>query len=319
MTDSDCSASLRFLIITSSLAVTRFVATYIPALILISSYLVALVRAKDIHLKIKTLLINLILPDLVLVIKAVFDLFFHPIRAFVGNERFLVTCYLNSYTAFVSQNGNSLMAALYAVAIFWTVKFNIKSLKWKAIIICLTAIWVFSTAQATILFFSDFRRSENGYCLLDLTPLYVAVVVSSTAVLAVCTLITVIFSIVSYRYVKRNTLTDESGSSAVQRSLVKLLVFEAFKIFTNLLRSIIIVVITINNNLTSFSDNYTENVGLLIVRNVIGFLLNAFVVILTVIMSVVFLKAVREAFKQMLPKCLQPALNCCTTEAGRAN
>ena len=296
MSNSTSSASLLFLTINSSVAVALFVVMYLPALILGSMYLVALVHAKGIHLKMKVLLVNITLPDLITVSGLCFESIFQPMRSFVSNDRYLITCVLYYMATVIGQDGNGLLAAVFAVVVFWSVKYNIKTFKWKTIIACLTCIWVFTMAQATLVVVSRSTRSTSGFCQVDLSAIILTVTVLSVSALAVCTLITVIFSVVSYHYVKRSSISDDSGT--VKKSLVNLLVFEAAKASSILIRVGITIGVIVN--LPQYSD--LESIPSLILTHATG-LFFGMLVLLTIIMSLVFLKPACDAFKQMFRPC----------------
>lgn len=308
MSNLTSSASEQFLAIHSSLAILIFVIFYTSSLTLDVLYVVALVRAKDIRLKMKVLLINNLAPDLIVIVTVFVYLVLQPVRAYENNASFRkVSCLIYYSLQAANQDGSILAPLLFAVSVYVCVKCSIKKLKWSVILTYISVSWSVTIAHAA----STFLRpqgvgSANGFCTLDVGPGGVSFVIGFCVVFGLCVCITVTFAVASFTYVKRNMI----DSDTVKRSLAKVLVFEATKAVFLLIQVTVIFAGIVRSDvfISAFNNPSQGGTAALVIYYILGssFALTA---LITPIMSVILLKPIHDAFKQLL----EPLIRCLRT------
>ena len=170
MSNSTSSASDQFLAVHSSLAVLFYATIHLPTQVLGALYLVALLRAKGIHSKMKVILINNLIPDLLITVSSSFFYALHPLRAYVIGGR-IISCVISSFGFSIGQLDNILATPLFAFAVYVFVKYGLKKLKWYAIAGYILASWGISVASVVPLAWNvESFRSSNGFCENDRSP-----------------------------------------------------------------------------------------------------------------------------------------------------
>ena len=138
---------------------------------------------------------------------------------------------------------------VYSIMVYVFLKYGVKKLKWYVIFPSLVITWALSISIGILPFFNQFELfNNNGFCRnLTSARLYYVVIGSflSSAIIGSC--IIVFFSIVSYRFLKKNTLEGNvEVKKAVSKNLFYLAVVavlttisQIFPTFSPLIRSIL--------------------------------------------------------------------------------
>ena len=279
------------------MAVVLYVISYLPNKILGGVYLVALLRAKRIDSKMKAILINNFVPDLLISISGFGFYALHPYRAYSAIDR-SQSCSISFITIFIGQLSNTLAPPLFAVAVYVFVKYNIKKLKWSVIICYIVVSWSISLIGVVPLAV-DYEDViiVDGFCeyspdsLADYIPFTLYVLG-----LVFCICVTILFDILNYCYVKSNSLSTSTDSpDPTKKALVKLLVFDVLKGCTLMLQ----IFVFLYAFLSPVSFGAVEGN---VVSTVVFYLVSFFyglTILLGPIVAVALLKPVRDALKQM--------------------
>lgn len=119
----------------------------------------------------KALLVNNLASDLLLTVVGTFSLVFHPARAYAspnGGRLQEVTCLIYLCFLFLGKSGNTFALPLFAVAVFFLTKNDIKKLKWCVIIVFFTASWAIAILLALYpsFVFAEQTSHINGFAFL---------------------------------------------------------------------------------------------------------------------------------------------------------
>ena len=115
---------------------------------------------------------------------------------------------------------------VYSIMVYVFLKYGVSKLKWYAISPALVITWAVSIAIGILPYFNEFEFFNNaGFCRnLTTAVLYPAVIGGFLASAIIGSGIIVFFSIISYRYLKKNTL---EGNVDVKRAVSKNLFYLA--------------------------------------------------------------------------------------------
>ena len=115
---------------------------------------------------------------------------------------------------------------VYSIMVYVFLKYGVSKLKWYAISPALVITWAVSIAIGILPYFDEFEFFNNaGFCRnLTTAVLYPAVIGGFLASAIIGSGIIVFFSIISYRYLKKNTL---EGNVDVKRAVSKNLFYLA--------------------------------------------------------------------------------------------
>ena len=138
---------------------------------------------------------------------------------------------------------------IYSVMVYIFLKYGVKKLKWYMISPSLVITWAVSISIGILPYFDQFELfNNNGFCRnLTSAALYPIVIGGFLASAIIGSCIIVFFSIISYRYLKKNTL---EGNVDVKRALSKNLFYlaiaavlatisQVFPSFSPLIRSVL--------------------------------------------------------------------------------
>lgn len=305
MSSTSTSNSSQFLTLQTSLAVLEYVLFYVPTLILGGLYVVALVRTKSIHLKMKVTLTKNFIPDLVKIVSATFALAMLPLRVYTSSAAFKkVTCVMFFNTYIIGQVGDMLASTFFVISVHFFVKLGIKKLKWHPIICFITVSWVAIAIGAIIhsAISGKITISINGTCALsrgvsaDADLVNIIILLGMALVLVVCACTVIAFATASYCYVKRTTVRQDSESpNPIKSALPKVLMFETVKM----------VFLLIHIMITYASFFFNPFNGTIITHLVV--FSNGILTLITPIITVALLKPIRDPLKQMFKP-----LHCCS-------
>jgi hypothetical protein len=144
----------------------------------------------------------------------------------LDKEYSIVSCRM--FYSFVIIAGIQKFAAIiiYSIVVYVFLKYGVKKLKWYVISLALVITWAVSVTIGTLASFDQFEViNNNGICRVITTALFYHITISfvlSSTVVGSC--IIVFFSILSYRFLKKNTL---EGNVDVKRAASKNLFFLA--------------------------------------------------------------------------------------------
>jgi hypothetical protein len=166
----------------------------------------------------------------------------------LDKENSIVSCRMFFFFVITASIQKFAAIVIYSVMVYVFLKYGVKKLKWYVISLALVITWAVSVTIGTLASFDQFEViNNNGICRVITTALFYHITISfvlSSTVVGSC--IIVFFSILSYRFLKKNTL---EGNVDVKRAVSKNLFFLAaaavvttisqiFPSFSPLIRSI---------------------------------------------------------------------------------
>ena len=195
--------------------------TVIPILILTVVCVIAILLAKELCGQMKALLINIFAGEVCIwlslalyctefFIVAQVDLTIGIFCATVISLYFVATLQISSGTS------------LYAIMVYMYIKYGLAQLKWKAIIFYFIVSWVVALAVGALPYIPTYGWFvNNGFCDVPAQSVFGTSLSAVTVTLGIVHLVLIItFTILTYLFLKKNTLEDSVG---VKKSVAKTL------------------------------------------------------------------------------------------------
>ena len=219
----------------------------LPALILTIICSVAISFTYIINWQMRVVLVNIFITEVINWLGYTVDYLGFAPRAL--NENSLFSCRI--FVSLLITAGMQKFAAIavYSIMVYIFLKYGIKKLKWYMIFLSLVITWAVSIAIGILPYFDQFELfNNNGFCRNLTTAVLYPIVIGGflcSAIIGSC--IIVFFSIISYRFSKKNTL---EGNVDVKRAVAKNLFYLAvaavlatisqiFPSFSPLIRSVL--------------------------------------------------------------------------------
>ena len=270
-----------------------FVITALPVIILCGVCVLALFFAKDINWPIRVLIINILSAEACPWLGLTLRFLAYAPRAKLRGA--LVICKVVLNFTITGATQKFFATALYAIMVYIFVCYGVKKLKWQIIIPCIALSWLYSILYGMVAYSNAFGIFESsGFCdsnpgLLFRITLYIGIVIS---VSLLCT--TIVFGIMTYIYIKRNTL---ESNVEVKKAVAKNLIYLSFAVIFSFIFNMVPATFP-------FIRAAFEDKGLLSLI-VITYILRVFLNLpsaLTPISAMITLKPIRLAMKQGIEK-----------------
>jgi hypothetical protein len=295
-------------VVNPAISVSYFAFLVLPALLLALLCVVALLLSRIIDTNIRVLLINIFATDLTTLLGNLVVFLSHPAEVSKNMEDTSYSCKFAFSAIFVAGVAMLPATCLYAVVVYIYVKYGMKKVKLYMIIPPIIVIWVVAFLFGVISYTNVFNAFSNrGICDSDSIPLISTlsvIIISSTTVIFLS--IQVVFGVLTFCYVKRNTLQEQNRD--LLKAIVKLLLYLLVESFFVLIPNVTVYASdAVQRNLKSdaatkfdITAYYTRQA-----LYVIPFLLGP-------IMTIVLLKPVRESLQKI-------CCGKCTDERPSAN
>ena len=298
ITDPDLFAAIN-----STIHVGQFLLLTLPAIILNAVCIVTLLLAKTIKRKVRAAIINIFAAEMMNLLGSAILYVGYPIRV-TNNDALAASCTTGIATIAFGVNSDLLGIAIYAIAVYIFIKYDIRKLKWSVLITFITISWGVCFIFSVALFFiigRNLQKVDNGFCVFDNQEIDTALIISqlSSALLILATVVVVvIFDILIFYYVRRN-VADENVQA--KKAVVKILGYHSVKMFGILSQFIVGAVLF---PLLSHLDSFVAAIAIEYILNI----LYSATSLLTPIMSLVLLQPLRDALKEKCPCCVQRAV-----------
>ena len=272
-----------------------FVLVTFPTSVLSGLCVVAILIAKAINLPMKVLLLNIFASLFTLLFsKGLFQL---VLSIQVLENDF--PCKFTYSMGIVSTTMETCSVVLYAVMVYIFVKYSRNKLKWYVLIPFITISWTISILLGLIPFIQDWKFTNNCREVVQNSSLLIPIIVLIWLVQITGCVVVSTFGILTYCYIKHNTLEeDHQIKKAIAKSLFYLVAKTILTAITDVLPPIIP---TIRSSLTTTTTKVLFSIFSILLINLPG--------ILTPIMMIVALEPLRKAMKETKKK-LQ---SCCKT------
>ena len=187
--------------------------------------------------------------------------------------------------------------ALYAIMVYFFIKYGTSKMKWSTILPYIAVSWVTSAIIGSLTFSRQFAHlTTNGFCDDSADAPLGAIFTALIAIqLVVFLCIAIVFSILTFCYMKKNTL---SGNVEVKRAVAKSLLYLVIEVIVAFLNGIFVGTFPIIK--AALGDAYVLRVILL---NYVYRVILVLISMVTPIAMLMLLKPLRIAVKQTMTLC----------------
>ena len=269
-----------------------FVLITLPTSVLSGLCVVAIVLSKTINLPMRVLLLNIFASLFSLLLsKGLFQLVL-SIRLLKND----FSCKFTYSMGIISTTMEVCSVVLYAIMVYIFVKYSRNKLKWYVLILFITISWTISILLGSIPFIQDWKFTNNCRPLDLDSSLLIPIAVLIWLVQIIGCVVVSTFGILTYCYIKHNTLEDDQIKKAIAKSLFYLVAKTILTAITDVLPPI---TATIRSSLTTTTTK--------VLFSFLRIMIFHLPIVLTPILMLVALEPLRKAMKQIKKK-LQ---SCC--------
>lgn len=288
-----------FIAANSAANIFLFVIFVLPALILCVFCVVSLFLAYSINWPLRIALINIFAGEICYWFSVTVQYLGFPARALsLTGADFSCRIVLSLFLLSASQR--YIAIALYAIMVYIFLRYGVRKFKLRAIMFYIAASWIYVSLLASLPYIPGFEDVvlEHGFCgsedlefsgLLFTIP---AVFSSAVDILFLCLI--VIFGVLSFCYVKKNTL---ESNVEIKRAITKNLVY----LFVAAVLSFAYSYLPLSYVAIREALQDTEVVSIVVVE----YLISPFLYLPTIatpVMAIILLKAVRQAMGEVLKR-----------------
>ena len=277
--------------VNSAINIGLVIVLTLPELLVCGLSLLAIVFAKEVNTKLRALLINILATDMAYSIGITASFLQYPIKARNASSGD-ISCSTILSILLTSDVNKLVVVAVYAIMVYLFIKYNVKKLKWYTIVPSILIPWVLAVGLSQLTYSREFGVSiEGGFCTIDPTPLYIAVLITVWVVEVIgCLPIIVIFSVLTYLYIRNNVL---EGNSEIKKAITRNLFYHLAAAVFSLLHLIPTVFPLVFANA---EVNVTAMLVMYYILNFVFRLPSLFTPVVTIIM----LDPLRKAVKKLL-------------------
>ena len=287
-----------FYTIISAVNISLFFLAVFPGLILCLLCVLALFLAQSINRPLKIALINIFASEICQWSGMSVWFLGYPVRAGKPASAERGSCFYFFGAVIAAAAQKFLAIALYSIMVYIFLKHGVKKLKLKFIIPFITVSWVFAITLGALVALPDFGVINNdGFCNYEsgiTSRTFIIILAFLMTVLLLSMLVISIFSILVYRYTRKNILED---NVEVKRAVVKNLAYLLIATLISFLAHVLPV--AFNRIREALAGNLVLQV---IVVEYILRLLFHIASIATPIVAIIILKPVHLALKKIFQK-----------------
>ena len=276
--------------------VSLFSVFVLPSLTLCLVCVLALILATEINLKIRVLLLNILLAEILnLLDYAIFYLGFPSRIAELAGD---YSCHVFFHFAIVVGIQKFTATAIYAIMVYIFIKKGERKMKWSVIISFIVLSWILVSGSVGIFpYIPEFEiLAFNGFCSINSdTLLFKISLIPFMEIPIVCMITIATFGLLLFIYIKKNTLEENVDvKKAVAKILLYLFVYSILTFIANVAPATFPVIrdVLVDESVISL---IVINYSLRVIFNIPN--------IATPIVTIMLLKPLRVALKK----------NCCNT------
>ncbi len=267
----------------------------LPPMILCLLCVLALVFATDINLKIRVLLINVFVIEIISWLSYLMRYLLFPVQARILTDNTFL-CSIIFSILIISGRQKFFAATFYAVKVYIFIKYGELKLEWYVILPSIIISWIIAMLFSISPYFSSFGVfNSNGFC--NVSPTGSAVIINAPTLIlqaVVCLSIIIICCILTFVYIKRNILED---NVTVKKAVAKVLFYLTITSILAFINSVTPALVP-----TIRAALLDESVaGLIAIIYILRIIFNIPSIAIPII-SIIVLKPVRTAMKLILLK-----------------
>ena len=279
--------------------VSIFTFLVLPPFLICILCMLALLFAKELNVKIRVLLINILTAEALFWFVYSIVYLGWPVR-FITNEDISCKIYLSLFVIIVVLKFAS--TSIYGVSVYLFVRHGEKKLKWYVIIPYIVVTWtVTSMTLGVIPYLKEYIVIPNkGWCIVDSsTALFLVMAVLHVIGATLFVSIEVICCILTVVYIKHNTLEE---NSPVKKAITKILGYLAIVSVLSFFNVILPYVYLIATLFQTAPNSNAVNLRSFVVFNYLIRLFPNILAFPTPIITIVLLKPLRDAIKTISKK-----------------
>ena len=286
--------------INSALHVLIFAVILVPQLTITSMSILALLTAKNVNWKMKVILINILVPDIIYFLSGFLFHLGYPVRFYLikGNDTDAldVSCLITLALYSIAFLGNAFGGALFSVSVYIFTKYGVKKLKWIGIVSYIATTWVINIIYRIVLYIINLNNieitSRGGFCTWQLSQVIIAVYIIDVLLVVLNITFVVIFSTCNFIFVRNNQVATEnsSGPNPLKKAMTKVMVVYGVREICTVIQIVI--------NSFVFGENFNGIVTPIIIRYVLQ-ILQGLTLLLVPISVAIFMKPVNDRLKQI--------------------
>lgn len=207
----------------------------LPSFILCLLCVVALLFAEEINWPMRVLIINILASEIVFWVAFSFLILGFVPRLYITDEG-SISCRIAYSLAITSSLTKFSAVAFYAINVFIFIRYGLKMVKWSIIVPYVVISWTFSFAVSSLPFLNHLEiLVNNGFCDGNpSSPVFGVIVATTLLVIVIMLAITLVFSLLTYCYVKKNVLEDNVEiKRAVSKNLYYFAIASIFTLLYN--------------------------------------------------------------------------------------
>uniref|UniRef100_A0A1X7SN30 G-protein coupled receptors family 1 profile domain-containing protein n=1 Tax=Amphimedon queenslandica TaxID=400682 RepID=A0A1X7SN30_AMPQE len=188
----------------SALHVSIFAVIGIPLFTISFTFIVALLTAKDVNWKMRVVLINILIPNIIYSLTALLYNLGYPVRVYLiegNNDDAAITasCFLPIPFYGIANLGNAFGGLLFFVLVYIFAKYGLKKLKWIGIVSYIATIWVLILLFRLISILLNLNylkaiTSIGGFCIFPVDQTFIASFIVDALLIILNITFVVIFS-----------------------------------------------------------------------------------------------------------------------------
>ena len=278
-----------------------FVFLCLPALLLFTLCVIALLLTKSFDINLRVILVNVFAADISVLIGSSVLFLGHPAR--LKDELDVnYSCNFTLSAIFTGGTAKSPATSIYAIVVFIYTKYGPKKIRLWVIVLSIVPIWVASLCFGSLPYSSTFAAVSNrGFCYIETQSLLLTLFTAMLVLLSVVGLgVTSLFGILTFCYVKKNTLRE---STDAHKAAIKIL---AYITVGTVMSFIINTLPPLYNRIENYLSGRESSMVTELVLYYVSHGLFKLPLIVIPLLTLTLLKSVRGTVREILSVCL-----CC--------
>ena len=293
----------------SVLQISIFFTISLPTIALNGVCAVAMALSKTINWKMKVTIFNIFIAEFTHSMNSIFYYLGYPIRTKLVYG--YITCYIEYFFVVVGTLSSLAAISLYAIATYLFIKHGPRRLKKNFLFSYIAISWIISIVVGLVSSIFDLQESPYGFCNNSMDNLVLATIIydASIATIAVWIIVSLllisIFGILTFCYMKENTIQD---NAAIKKVIAKNLLFLSIKVFVIVITYIILVCFDVLEII--LFEERTRLILDLAVEYIVHDAIYDILSLSTPIAALIILRPLRVAIKEIVTKLRKICCRC---------
>ena len=295
-----------FIALNSVLHIMIFFIIALPSLILCGICVVALLASKSLHRKMRVILANIYVSEIIFSTGSIFLYLLYPIRSSYNEGD--ITCSIDAIFLGVGTLSSLATVSLYAIATYVFVKYGPKKLNLRVVYAYITISWVVNILVVISLLVTrsvevnseGLQRNTDGFCgfdFMDASTVLTTIYLLAAGIIALWVFVTLIlisvFGLLTLCYVKKNTIKE---NKAIKKAIAKNLLYLTTKVFATIITAIFFFGFS---SLRFIFEEHISVIVYIVFQYLFGYIAFGCITLITPIASLVILQPLQVAIKRI--------------------